>query len=157
MEFDGEEVLKVDPEGLELLAQTAMHDVSHLLRAAHLKKLEKIVHDPEASDNDVYVATNLLENAIIAAEQIFPSCQDTGTAIVIGKKGQKVWTGHNDEEALSLGIFKTYRKDNLRYSQVAPLDMYTEKNTGTNLPAQIDLYATQGNEYKFLFLSLIHI
>ncbi|MGK0291118.1 MAG: fumarate hydratase class I [bacterium] len=152
VDFEGNEILKIDPKALTELSKKAIFDVSHLLRSAHLQKLEKIIKDPEASDNDIYVATTLLENAIISAEGIFPSCQDTGTAIVMGKKGQNVWTGANDEKALSEGIFKTYQEDNLRYSQVAPLDMYTEKNTGDNLPAQIDLYATKGNEYKFLFV-----
>lgn len=151
--FEGEEILKVAPEGLTLLAQEAMKDVSHLLRPAHLAKLQKILEDPEASDNDIFVARNLLQNAVISAEGIFPSCQDTGTAIVMGKKGQKVWTGANDEEALSKGVFKTYTETNLRYSQNVPLTMYEEKNTGTNLPAQIDLYSTEGGEYKFLFMA----
>ncbi|MBF0349860.1 MAG: fumarate hydratase [SAR324 cluster bacterium] len=146
-------VLQIQPEGLSLLAEKAMYDVSHLLRSAHLKKLETIINDPEASDNDVFVATSLLENAIIAAEMVFPSCQDTGTAIVMGKKGEQVWTGGNDADALSHGIYKTYQEDNLRFSQVAPQNMFDEKNTGTNLPAQIDLYATQGMEYHFLFMA----
>ena len=153
IEVAGQEILKVDPVGLTLLAKEAMHDVSHLLRSDHLAKLERIVNDDEASDNDIYVATTLLENAIIAAEGKFPSCQDTGTAIVMGKKGEQVWTNTNDSEALSRGIYQTYQEDNLRYSQVAPIDMFTEKNTGNNLPAQIDIYSTPGNEYRFLFLA----
>ncbi len=152
-QFEGKEILKVDPEGLTLLAKEAMHDVSHLLRSTHLAKLQKILEDSEASDNDVFVASQLLENAIIAAEREFPSCQDTGTAIVMGKKGEQVWTGSNDAEALSKGVFKTYIGTNLRYSQVSPLNMFDEKNTGSNLPAQIDIYSTEGNTYSFLFLA----
>ncbi|MBF0288366.1 MAG: fumarate hydratase [SAR324 cluster bacterium] len=152
-EFEGQEILKVDPEGLTLLAKEAMHDVSHLLRSAHLAKLKNILEDSEASDNDVFVASQLLENAIIAAEREFPSCQDTGTAIVMGKKGEQVWTGGNDAEALSKGVYKTYTETNLRYSQVAPLNMFDEKNTGCNLPAQIDLYAIEGSTYSFLFMA----
>lgn len=147
------EILQVDPAGLTLLAKEALHDVSHLLRSSHLEKLGKIVEDPEASENDVYVATNLLENAIIAAEKIFPSCQDTGTAIAMGKKGEYVFTDADDAEALSRGIYETFTGTNLRYSQVVPQDMFEEKNTGTNLPAQVDLYATKGNEYHFLFVA----
>ena len=150
---DGREVLKVDAKALELLAQEAMNDVSFLLRTSHLEKVAKILEDPEATDNDRFVAYTLLQNAKIAAEGQLPSCQDTGTAIVMGKKGENVFTGANDEEALSKGIYKTYNEKNLRYSQVVPLNMFEEKNTGTNLPAQIDLYAEQGNEYKFLFLA----
>jgi fumarate hydratase, class I len=153
IEVDGETILKVDPKGLTLLAQEAMRDVSHLLRPKHLEGLKKIIKDPDASPNDVYVATTLLENAVIAAEMVYPSCQDTGTAIVMGKKGERVWTGSDDSEALSLGVFKTYTETNLRYSQTAPLSMYEEVNTGNNLPAQIDLYATKGDEYKFLFMA----
>ena len=151
--FEGRDLLKVEEKGLELLSKEAMRDVSHLLRSSHLKKLEKIVLDPEASENDVFVATNLLENAIIAAENVFPSCQDTGTAIVVGKKGEYVFTDVDDGEALSKGIYDTFTKTNLRYSQVVAQSMFEEKNTGTNLPAQIDIYSTQGNEYHFLFLA----
>ncbi len=150
---DGRSILKIDPEGLTLLAQEAMRDVSHLLRPSHLEGLKKIIDDPQASQNDVYVATTLLENAVIAAEMVYPSCQDTGTAIVMGKKGEQVWTGGNDAEALSKGVFKTYTETNLRYSQTAPLTMYDEVNTGNNLPAQIDLLSTEGDKYKFLFMA----
>jgi len=150
---DGKTILKIESEGLTFLAKEAMHDVSHLLRSAHLESLQKILQDPEASENDVYVATTFLENAIIAAEREFPSCQDTGTAIVMGKKGELVWTGSNDTEALSKGILQTYTNTNLRYSQVAALSMYEEKNTGNNLPGQIDIYSESGNSYKFLFLA----
>ncbi len=147
------EITKIDPDGLTFLAEEAFRDVSHLLRTSHLKKFKEILDDPQASDNDRYVSLELLKNAVIAAEGVFPSCQDTGTAIVIGKKGQNVWTGTCDEESLSKGIFQAYTKNNLRYSQNAPLTMYEEKNTGCNLPAQIDLYATEGDSYKFLFMA----
>ncbi|MFP5519720.1 MAG: fumarate hydratase [Bdellovibrionia bacterium] len=150
---DGQEFLKVKPEALELLAQAALDDVSHLLRTDHLKKLHKILLDPEASKNDKFVALDLLRNAVISAERVFPSCQDTGTAIVMAKKGERVLTGVDDKEALSRGIYNTYQKKNLRFSQMAPLSMYEEKNTGSNLPAQIDIYAESGNEYHFLFLA----
>lgn len=152
-EFEGKEILKIQPEGLALLAKTAMRDVSFLLRGEHQEMVQKILFDPEASENDKYVALTMLRNAEISAKGILPFCQDTGTAIVVGKKGQQVWTEGNDEEALSLGVYQTYTEENLRYSQNAPLDMYKEVNTGCNLPAQIDLYATQGNEYKFLFMA----
>ncbi len=148
-----QEVLVIAPEALELIAQEALSDVSHLLRPAHLEKLEKILQDPEASPNDRFVAVDLLKNAIIAAQMEFPSCQDTGTAIVVGKKGERVFTGSDDKEFLSRGIFNTYQKRNLRFSQMAPLSFFEEKNTGTNLPAQIDIYAEQGDEYHFLFLA----
>ena len=151
--FDGVEMLRVAPEGLTLLAERAFTDVSHLLRPSHLKMLAKILDDPQASDNDRYVALEMLKNAVIAADGVFPMCQDTGTAIVIGKKGQQVFTGGGDEEALSRGIFNAYTQNNLRYSQNAPLSMYEEKNTGCNLPAQMDLYATAGDTYKFLFIA----
>ena len=151
--FDGRQMIKIDPEGLTLLAEEAFRDVSHLLRRSHLKQLSGILEDPEASVNDRVVALEMLKNAVISAEGIFPMCQDTGTAIVIGKKGQQVWTGFCDEEALSRGIFNAYTKKNLRYSQNAPLTMYEEKNTGCNLPAQIDLYATEGDAYQFLFIA----
>lgn len=152
-EFEGKEILKIEPEGLTLLAKTAMRDVSFLLRPEHQAMVQKILFDPEASENDKYVALTMLRNAEISAKGVLPFCQDTGTAIVMGKKGQHVWTDANDEEALSLGVYQTYTEENLRYSQNAPLDMYKEINTGCNLPAQIDLYATQGNEYKFLFMA----
>jgi fumarate hydratase class I len=151
--FGDKEILKVEPEGLTFLAQKAMEDVSFFLRSAHLEKVSKILDDPEASDNDRFVATALLKNAVIAAEMQLPSCQDTGTAIVVGKKGEYVITGGNDSEAISRGIYNTYMERNLRYSQVVPYTMYEEKNSGCNLPAQIDIYATEGNEYKFLFLA----
>ncbi len=153
VDIDGREVLKIEPEALSMLAAEAVRDVSHLFRPGHLAQLAKILEDPEASANDRIVALELLKNATISAEMVLPSCQDTGTAIVIGKKGQDVFTGASDEEALSRGIYETYANTNLRYSQMAPLSMYEEKNTGTNLPAQLDLYATAGNEYKFLFMT----
>ncbi len=147
------EIISIDPKGLELLAQEALSDVSFYLRASHLEKLRAILDDPEATDNDRFVAYNLLQNATIAAEGQLPSCQDTGTAIVIGKKGENVYTGVNDAEYLSKGIFNTYQEKNLRFSQVVPLSMFEEKNSGSNLPAQIDLYATSGSKYEFLFLA----
>ena len=149
----GHTFLHVEPTALTVLAREAMRDIAHLLRPAHLAQLRKILDDSEASPNDQFVAMELLKNASIAAGGILPGCQDTGTAIVMGKKGQLVFTGGGDEAALSLGIFETYHTSNLRYSQLAPLDMYTEKNTGTNLPAQIDLFATDGDEYEFLFMA----
>jgi fumarate hydratase class I len=151
--FDGADVLKVTAEGLTLLAEQAFNDVSHLLRPSHLKLLAGILDDPESSANDRYVALELLKNAVISAEGVFPMCQDTGTAIIMGKKGQRVWTDGADEEALSRGVFNAYTRGNLRYSQNAPLTIYEEKNTGNNLPAQIELYATGGEEYRFLFLA----
>ena len=152
-DFEGKRMLKVSSEGLTLLAETAFRDVAHLLRTSHLELLAGILKDPEASQNDRYVALEMLKNAVISAEGVLPMCQDTGTAIVIGKKGQQVWTGISDEEALSKGIFNAYTKDFLRYSQNAPLSMYEEKNTGCNLPAQIDLFATEGETYEFLFIA----
>lgn len=149
----GRELLTIQPEGLELVAKEALKDVSFYLRTSHLEKLRAILDDPEATDNDRFVAYNLLQNAVIAAEGQLPSCQDTGTAIVMGKKGENVYTGINDAEALSKGIFETYQERNLRYSQVVPLNMFEEKNSGTNLPAQIDLYTKEGNTYEFLFLA----
>lgn len=151
--FEGQEVLKVAPEGLTLLAQHAFHDVEFLLRPEHQAQVAKILSDPQASDNDKFVALTFLRNAEISARGILPFCQDTGTAIIVGKKGQNVWTGSNDEEALSKGVYNTFVEDNLRYSQNAALNMYDEINTGCNLPAQIDLYATKGEEYKFLFIA----
>ncbi|WP_343606067.1 fumarate hydratase [Fluviicola sp.] len=147
------EILTIDPKGLELLAQEALSDVSFYLRTSHLEKLRAILDDPEATDNDRFVAYNLLQNATIAAEGQLPSCQDTGTAIVVGKKGEDVYTGVNDAEALSKGIYNTYQEKNLRYSQIVALDMFEEKNSGSNLPAQIDIYASQGAKYEFLFLA----
>lgn len=151
--FDGKEVLKVDPEGLTFLANEAMRDVSFMLRPSHLEKVAAILMDPESSPNDRGVAIAMLRNAEVAAEGVLPLCQDTGTATVVGKKGQQVWTGGNDEEYLSKGVYKTYTEENLRYSQTIPLNMYDEVNSGTNLPPQIDLYATSGMEYKFLFVA----
>ncbi len=151
--FGGKEIIKVEAEGLSLLAESAFKDVAHLLRTSHLELLSRILKDPEASNNDKYVAFELFKNAVIAAERVLPMCQDTGTAIVIGKKGQQVWTGYSDEEALSRGIFKAYVENNFRYSQMAPLSMYEEKNTGCNLPAQIELHAAQGSSYTFLFIA----
>lgn len=151
--FNGQEVLRVCPEALSILANTAMRDVSFLLRPEHNEMVAKILSDPEASQNDKGVALAFLRNAEIAANFELPICQDTGTATIVGKKGQQVWTGVNDEEWLSKGVYKTYTEENLRYSQTVALDMYKEVNTGTNLPAQIDLYATTGMEYKFLFVA----
>jgi fumarate hydratase class I len=153
IEVDGREILKIDPDALTQLASEAVRDVSHLFRTSHLKQLAKILEDPEASDNDRFVALELMKNANISAGMILPSCQDTGTAIVVGKKGQDVWVTGSDEEALSRGIHKTYTETNLRYSQLAPLNMYEEKNTASNLPAQLDLYATSGDKYEFLFVT----
>ncbi|SET42947.1 fumarate hydratase [Thorsellia anophelis] len=152
-EFNGQKILKVEPEALSLLSAQAFYDASFMLRVAHQKQVASILMDSEASDNDKYVALQFLRNSEIAAKGILPTCQDTGTAIIMGKKGQNVWTGGNDEEALSRGIYKTFTENNLRYSQNAPLTMYNEVNTGTNLPAQIDLYATDGNEYHFLCIA----
>jgi len=151
--FDGKEILKVEAEGLSYLVKTAMHDLSFMLRPKHLEQVASILDDPEASENDRHVAMTLLRNAEVAAQGVLPFCQDTGTAIVMAKKGQQVWTGANDEEAISKGVYDTYTSDNLRYSQTAPISMYEEKNTRTNLPAQIDIYATEGVEYKFLCLA----
>jgi fumarate hydratase class I len=151
--FEGRDILKVDPAGLTLLARDALDDVSHLLRTSHLQQLARILDDPEASDNDRFVALELLKNANIAAGRVLPGCQDTGTAIAIGYKGENVFTFANDAEALSRGIYQAYAERNLRYSQMAPIDMYTEKNTGSNLPAQIELYVDEGNEYHFLFIA----
>ena len=149
----GKPVLMVDPKALTVLAAEAFRDVSHLLRPGHLAQLRAILDDPEASPNDRFVALDLLKNANIAAGGVLPMCQDTGTAIIMGKKGQQVWTGGGDELALSEGVEQAYTRLNLRYSQVAPLDMYEEVNTNNNLPAQIDLYATEGEAYKFLFMA----
>ena len=149
-EFEGHEILKVTPEALTMLSNAAFRDVNFLLRPAHNEQVAKILSDPEASDNDKYVALMFLRNAEVAAKGKLPFCQDTGTAIIHGEKGQQVWTGFCDEEALSLGVFKTYTEENLRYSQNAPLDMYKEINTKCNLPAQIDIDAEEGMEYKFL-------
>ena len=152
-EFEGTEILKVEPEGLTKLARAAMYDCSFFLRPEHQRQVGAILTDPQASENDKYVALTMLRNAEISAKGQLPFCQDTGTATVYAKKGQRVWTGGNDEEALSKGIYQTYTEENLRYSQNAALNMYDEVNTGTNLPAQIDLVATDGDEYKFLFIA----
>ena len=152
-EFEGKEILKVEAEGLTQMANAAFRDVSFLLRPEHQKQVAKILSDPEASENDKYVALTFLRNAEVSAKGKLPFCQDTGTAIIVGKKGQQVWTEGCDEEALSKGVYKTYTEENLRYSQNVPLDMYNEKNTGCNLPAQIDLFAVQGAEYKFLCIA----
>ena len=151
--FEGESVLKVEPQALTMLAAEAFRDISHLLRPKHLEQLSNILEDPEASDNDRFVALDLLKNANIAAGGVLPMCQDTGTAIVMGKKGGRVWTGGGDEAALAQGVLKTFTESNLRYSQVAPLDLFTEKNTGNNLPAQIEIFADEGDAYKFLFIA----
>ncbi len=175
VEAAGRSVLKVEPEAIRLLAQEAMTDIAHLLRPGHLAQLSKILKDPEASDNDRFVAVSLLlilpvcmgnqtdvvfcvqlellKNANVAAGMVLPGCQDTGTAIVSGSRGQLVWTDGNDEEMISKGVYDTYVQRNLRYSQVAPLTMFDEKNTGSNLPAQIDLYAKDGDEYHFHFMA----
>jgi fumarate hydratase class I len=145
--------LKVEPEAITLLTQTAMRDIAHLLRTDHLKQLKMILDDPEASANDKFVALDLLKNASIAAGGVLPMCQDTGTAIVKGKKGQFVMTGGGDEEAIARGVFNTYQTSNLRYSQMAPITMYEEKNTGNNLPAEIKISAVDGDSYKFLFMA----
>ena len=149
-EFEGTPVLKIAPEGLTAMTRAAFRDVSFLLRREHNAQVAKILNDPEASDNDKYVALTFLRNAEVACKGQLPLCQDTGTAIIHGEKGQQVWTGYCDEEALSYGVYKTYTEENLRYSQNAPLSMYDEVNTKTNLPAQIDIEATEGMEYKFL-------
>lgn len=151
--FEGKEILCINPEALTLLTHEAMRDVSFLLRPEHNESVAKILEDPEASENDREVALAFLRNAEIASGFSLPTCQDTGTAQVIAKKGQNIWTGANDEEAISLGIYKTYTEENLRYSQTVPLDMYKEVNTGTNLPAQIDIQAVEGGDYTFLFLA----
>ncbi len=149
-EFEGHKILKIQPEALTVMANTAFRDVNFLLRREHNAKVAEILSDPEASDNDKYVALTFLRNADVAAKGKLPFCQDTGTAIIHGEKGQQVWTGFCDEEALSKGVYKTYTEENLRYSQNAPLTMYEEVNTRCNLPAQIDIEATEGEEYKFL-------
>ena len=152
-EFEGKEILKVTPQALEAIAHAGSHEVSFFLRAEHNEMVAKILQDPEASPNDKGVAMAMLQNAKVAAQEQLPFCQDTGTAIVVAKKGQQVWTGVKDEEWISKGIYGTYTGDNLRYSQTVALDMYKEKNTGTNLPAQIDIYAVEGAAYKFLFIA----
>ncbi|HTT80420.1 MAG TPA: fumarate hydratase [Stellaceae bacterium] len=151
--FDGERVVRIAPEALTLLARQAFVDSAHLLRPGHLAQLRAILDDPEASANDRFVAFDFLKNANIAAGKVLPMCQDTGTAIVMGKKGERVWTGADDAAAISEGIRRTFTETNLRYSQLAPLSMYEEVNTGDNLPAQIELYAEPGDEYHFLFIA----
>jgi fumarate hydratase, class I len=153
VKFDGTDVLKVEPSALATLAREAIRDVSFFLRRAHNEQVAKILSDPEASANDKGVAIAFLRNAEIAARGELPVCQDTGTATIVGKKGQQVWTGAKDEEWLTRGVWETYQKESLRYSQTTALNLYEEKNTGDNLPAQIDLYATEGAEYKFLFVT----
>jgi fumarate hydratase class I len=150
---DGQQFLRVEPAALTLLTAEAMRDIAHFLRPAHLQQLRNILDDPEASDNDRFVALDLLKNACIAAGGVLPMCQDTGTAIVMGKKGERVITGGGDEEAIAHGVFDTYLSSNLRYSQMAPLTVWDEVNTKNNLPAQIELYATDGDAYKFLFMA----
>jgi len=151
--FEGHEILKVAPDALRRLAAACFHDCAFFLRAEHQQQVANILNDPEASENDKYVALTMLRNAEISAKGVLPFCQDTGTALIVAKKGQQVWTGGGDEEALSHGVFKTYTEENLRYSQTVALDMYTEKNSGNNLPAQIDIQATDGDEYKFLCIA----
>ena len=153
VDLDGKKFLKIDPAGLELLAKEAVSDISFYLRTSHLEKLAAILEDPEATDNDRFVAYVMLRNTVIASEGKLPWCQDTGTAIIIGKKGENVLTGVNDALYLSKGIFETFKDKNLRYSQIIPLTMFDEKNSGTNLPAQIDIYSTEGNSYEFLFIT----
>ena len=152
-EFEGKQIVKVSKEALTLLAQQAFHDVEFMLRREHNEQVAKILTDPEASENDKYVALQFLRNAEVACKGILPFCQDTGTAIIHGEKGQQIWTGFEDEEALSLGVFNTFTQDNLRYSQNAPLNMYDEVNTRCNLPAQIDIEACEGAEYKFVMVA----
>ncbi len=151
--FHGQPVLRVDPEGLTKMAHVALRDVSFMLRTDHIKQVADILHDDQASDNDKYVALTMLRNAEISAKGQLPFCQDTGTATIMGKKGQQVWTGGGDAEALSKGVYRVYTEENLRYSQTIPLDMYKEKNSGTNLPAQIDIAAAEGDEYQFLLMA----
>src|SRR5215475_3044805 len=149
----GRSFISVDTAALTLLSRTAFRDIAHLLRPAHLRQLRSILDDPEASPNDRYVARDLLQNANIAAGGVLPMCQDTGTAIVMGKRGQGVLTDGRDEEHLARGVYDAYTTLNLRYSQMAPLTMWEEKNTGSNLPAQVEIYAAGGDEYKFLFMA----
>ncbi|MCV9942448.1 fumarate hydratase [Rhizobium sp. WYCCWR 11279] len=151
--FKGQEILTVEPEGIRLLAETAFADINHLLRPGHLKQLASILDDPEATDNDRFVAYDLLKNANIAAGGVLPMCQDTGTAIIMGKKGRRVWTEGEDSAALARGVMDAYEKKNLRYSQLAPVKMFEEKNTRNNLPAQIDIYEEGTDAYEFLFVA----
>lgn len=152
-EFEGNPMLKIEPEALTLITRVALRDASFLLRTSHIKQMAEILADPEASENDKYVALTMLRNAVVSAKGVLPFCQDTGTATVFAHKGQFVWTGENDFEAISKGIYQVYTEENLRYSQTVPLDMYNEKNSGTNLPAQIDITISQGMEYEFLFMA----
>ncbi len=152
-QYGNREIITIEPAALELLAENALADVSFMLRPGHLQKLRNIIDDPEATDNDRFVAYNLLQNAAVAIEGALPSCQDTGTAICVAVKGENVYTGADDAEWISKGIYNTYLKRNLRYSQIVPLTMFEEKNSGTNLPAQIDIYSDNSNEYRFLFLA----
>ena len=152
-EFEGEKILKIDTTALEILSREAFHDISHFLRSSHLQQLQNILNDSDSSSNDRFVALDLLRNSQIAAEGILPMCQDTGTAIVIAKKGRCVWTDGSDKHSISRGIGSTYKTDNLRFSQLAPITMFEEKNTRSNLPAQIDLYQENGCEYNFLFIA----
>jgi fumarate hydratase, class I len=153
IEWNGRKILKIDPKGLELLAKEAVSDLSFYLRTSHLEKLRRILDDPEATDNDRFVAYVMLRNTVISSKEDLPWCQDTGTAIIIGKKGEDVFTGVNDAEFFSKGIYETFKEKNLRYSQIVPFSMFDEKNTGTNLPAQIEIYSTQGNIYELLFIT----
>ncbi|MFP4489562.1 MAG: fumarate hydratase, partial [Bacteroidales bacterium] len=153
VEADGRSILKVDPEALEILAREAVNDVSFFMRSSHLEKLKKILDDPEATDNDKFVAYIMLKNQVIAADGELPSCQDTGTAIIIGKKGEDVYTGTDDARYLSKGVYDIYKNKNLRYSQIVPFSMFEEKNSGSNLPAQVDIYSKPGREYEFLFIT----
>lgn len=152
-DFEGHELLKIDPAGLTYLAETAMREIAFKLRTEHLEQVASILEDPESTENDRTIALTLLRNAEVSVHGVLPFCQDTGTAIILGKKGQGVWTGGGDEAALAKGVYNTYTQENLRYSQTAPLSMYEEVNTGCNLPAQIDLLATEGNVYDFLFVA----
>ncbi len=151
--FEGHPILKIDEAALTLLTSTAINDISHLYRSSHLQQLRNILNDSSASENDHFVAMELLRNANIAAGMVLPGCQDTGSAIIMGKKGQQVWTGGNDREAISRGVYQAYNDHNLRFSQMAPLTFFDEKNTGTNLPAQIDIEAVEGGSYKFLLMT----
>ena len=151
IEVSGRKIIKIKPEGLRLLARTAMKEIAFFLRQGHLEQLVAILKDSESSDNDRYVAAALLRNALVAADQLLPSCQDTGTAIVVAHKGEQVWTMSDDAEALSHGIYDTYTRENLRYSQMAALSMFEEVNTNCNLPAQIDIFSSQGDEYHFVW------
>jgi fumarate hydratase class I len=153
IDVEGREILKIDPEGIALLTAQGFSDTSHLLRTEHLEQVRKILDDPEASDNDRFVALDMLKNANIASGRVLPMCQDTGTAIIMGEKGEQVWVDGNDEAAISEGVRRTYDTDNLRFSQLAPLSMYDEVNTGDNLPAQIEIYADKGPTYKFMFVA----